>query len=576
MYKEPIEVRLSQAFLPTRKELPSDTIMPSHQLMLRAGMVQLLASGIYSYLPIGWKVIKKVIEIVREEMDRIGAQELMLPILNPIEIWDETGRNADFGEEMFRLQDRKKRSLVLAPTHEEIICDLARKYIQSYKDMPQIWYQIQTKFRDEPRPRSGLIRARQFIMKDSYSMDVDDDHLEESYRLHAEAYKRIFNRCGLQFHIVGASSGLMGGSGSQEFMVESEYGEDTLVICSECDYAANQEIAVSHPQKIDNKKATTHKKLHTPGKKTIKEVTDFLGVQSGQLIKSLIYICDNNPIMVLIRGDHELNESKLLSHLKSPVHPAHSDEVKDHCDTEIGFVGPVGLKKSIKIIADLSLQNQHDMITGANEIDYHLSGVELQSDVQQKIEYADLKTVISGEKCKMCNGKLKIVNAIELGHIFKLGTKYSKSMKAFFLDHQGLEHPIVMGSYGIGIERIVAAAILQNFDDKGIIWNQILAPYLVHIIPIKVDNSDTLKMANQLYDQLKKEEIDTLIDDRTVTPGYKFKDADLLGMPYQVIIGEKWLQDGLIEIKKRKSNEKVFIKTNTVIKTIKSYLNDEV
>ncbi len=565
-------MRLSQAFLPTRKELPSDVIIPSHQLMLRAGMIQLLASGIYSYLPLGWKVIKKVIEIVREEMDRIGAQELMLPILNPIEIWDETGRNMDFGDEMFRLNDRKKRSLVLAPTHEEIICDLARKYIQSYKDMPQIWYQIQTKFRDEPRPRSGLIRARQFIMKDSYSMDVDDDHLEESYTLHAEAYKRIFNRCGLQFHIVGASSGLMGGSGSQEFMVESEYGEDTLVICSQCDYAANQEIAVSHHIKIENKKTVTLKKIHTPDKKTIKEVTDFLGVESGQLIKSLIYICDSKPIMVLIRGDHELNESKLLSHLKCPVHQAYSDEVKDLCDTEIGFVGPVGLKKSVKIIADISLKNQHDMITGANEVNYHFSGIELKRDVKQKIEYADLKTVVSGEKCKICNENLRIVNAIELGHIFKLGIKYSKSMKANFSDSEDRDQPIVMGSYGIGIERIVAAAILQNFDDKGIIWNELLAPYPVHIIPIKVDNVDILKMANKLYDELKKQNIETIIDDRIVTPGYKFKDADLLGMPLQVIIGEKWLQDELIEIKKRKSNERVFVKKNELIKTIKSFL----
>ncbi|MBN2031286.1 proline--tRNA ligase [bacterium] len=565
-------MRLSQAFLPTRKELPSDTVMPSHQLMLRAGMIQLLASGIYSYLPIGWKVIKKVIEIVREEMDRIGAQELMLPILNPIEIWDETGRNTDFGDEMFRLYDRKKRSLILAPTHEEIICDLARKYIQSYKDMPQIWYQIQTKFRDEPRPRSGLIRARQFIMKDSYSMDVDDDHLEKSYQLHAQAYKKIFHRCGLQFHIVTASSGLMGGSGSQEFMVESEYGEDTLVICSDCDYAANQEIAVSHSIKIKNKEAVSLKRLHTPGKKTIKEVSDFLGIQTSQLMKSLIYICNSQPIMVLIRGDHELNESKLLSFLSCPVRPAQPDEVKDLCNTEIGFIGPVGLKKSMRIIADLSLKDQHDLIAGANKKDFHISGIELKRDIKQKIEYSDLKIVKSGEKCKICNGKLKIVNAIELGHIFKLGTKYSKSMKAFFVDNKGHDKPIVMGSYGIGIERIVAAAILQNFDDKGIIWNEVLAPYLIHIIPIKFDNTDILEMANQLYYQLKSQQLDTIIDDRYVTPGYKFKDADLLGMPFQVIVGEKWLHDGLIEIKKRKSNEKIFVKQNEFIKTIKSLL----
>ncbi len=562
---------MSKAFLTTQKEIPVDATIPSHQLMLRTGMIRLLASGVYSYLPLGWKVMKKVIEIIREEMDRIGAQELMLPILNPIDIWDETGRNKDFGDEMFRLQDRKKRSLILAPTHEEVICDLARKYIHSYKDMPQIWYQIQTKFRDEPRPRSGIIRARQFIMKDSYSMDVDDDHLEKSYQLHAEAYRNIFQRCGLQFYIVSASSGLMGGSGSQEFMVESEYGEDTLVICTHCDYAANQEVAVSNSIKLKTKSEAIQK-IHTPGKRTIEEVSHFLKIHPTQMMKSLIYIYDNKPVMVLIRGDYELNESKLVSYLGYPIHPAHQDEIVELCKTEIGFVGPVGLKSSIRILADLSLENQHNLVSGANEKDFHLSGIELNRDVNQKIEYTDLKMVRSGDKCKTCEGDLKIIKAIELGHIFKLGIKYSKSMNASFVDKEGKDHPIVMGSYGIGVERIIATSIIQNFDDKGIIWNKALAPYLVHIIPINVDNNDVLQIANKLYNELNNHHIDTVMDDRNVTPGYKFKDADLLGMPVQMIIGEKWLEDGQIEIKIRKSNERLFVHENVVMNTIQSKL----
>ena len=562
---------MSKAFLPTQKEIPADATIPSHQLMLRTGMIRLLASGVYSYLPLGWKVMKKVIEIIREEMDRIGAQELMLPILNPIDIWDETGRNTDFGDEMFRLHDRKKRLLVLAPTHEEVICDLARKFIHSYKDMPQIWYQIQTKFRDEPRPRSGIIRARQFIMKDSYSMDVDDDHLEKSYQLHAEAYQNIFHRCGLQFHIVSASSGLMGGSGSQEFMIESEYGEDTLVICTRCNYAANQEVAISDSIKVKSK-LDSLQRIHTPGKRTIEEVGHFLGINPNQLMKSLIYICDNKPVMVLIRGDHELNESKLLSYLGHPIYSAHPDEIQEIFKTEIGFVGPINLKSSIRTLADLSLKNQHNLISGANEKDFHLSGIELNRDVNQKIEYTDLKMVCSGDKCKTCEGDLKIVKSIELGHIFKLGIKYSRSMNAFFVDKEGQDRPIVMGSYGIGVERIIAAAIMQNFDDKGIIWNKVLAPYLVHIIPINVDNSDVLQISNKLYNELKNHFFDTIIDDRNVTPGYKFKDADLLGIPIQIIVGEKWLENRQIEIKIRKSNERLFVHENSVINTIQSIL----
>ena len=546
-------MKLSEAYIPTQKEIPTDATIPSHQLMLRSGLIRLLASGVYSFLPLGWKLMQKIMNVIREEMDRIGAQELHLPVLNPIEIWDETGRNSAFGDEMFRLKDRKNRTLVLAPTHEEIICDLARKFIRSYKDMPQIWYQIQTKFRDEPRPRSGVIRARQFFMKDSYSLDASEEGLEKSYKLHAEAYKNIFKRCGLHFHIVGASSGLMGGSGSQEFMMESEYGEDTIVLCENCDYAANMEIAQSVPESIDcENREIEH--IHTPGKKTIEEVSKYLKKSPAELMKSLLFINEDKPIMILIRGDHEVNESKLQSCFGSNIRPATPEEVLNICGVEVGFIGPYSIKNKVRIIADLAIKNQYNLTTGANSTDYHVTGLEFGRDIHSD-DFIDIRNVLPSEKCTICSGQIKIVNAIELGHIFKLGTKYSKNMKAGFLDKDGKEKPIIMGSYGIGVERIIAALIEQNKDEKGIVWNVSIAPYLVHIIPINIDNPDIVNMSQKLHDELKINQIDVIVDDRKVSPGFKFKDADLLGMPYQVIIGENWVKNQEIELKERKTGQ---------------------
>ena len=564
-------MKLSRAYIPTQKEIPTDAVIPSHILMLRAGLIRPLAAGVYSYLPLGWRAMKKAMAIIREEMDRIGAQEIQLPVLNPVEIWDETGRNADFGEGMFRLKDRKNRVLVLAPTHEEVVCDLARNFVKSYKDLPQIWYQIQTKFRDEPRPRSGVIRTRQFIMKDSYTLDADQEGLDKAYELHAQAYRNIFTRCRLKFLVVGASSGLMGGSASQEFMIESRYGEDTLVLCNQCDYAANLEIATSVPLEIDNEEIGSLQRIHTPNKKTIAEVSAFLKKKPAQLMKSLLYIVNNEPIMVLIRGDHNVNETKLQSYVGTQIRPANPQEVIEICGAEIGFVGPIGLKKKVRLIADKALENQHNLTTGANEKDYHLSGVELNRDLQN-VEYADLRTVLSGEKCSQCGGELRVVNAIELGHIFKLGTKYSERMNATYLDSKGQKKPILMGSYGIGVERIIATAIEQNHDEKGIVWDPVLAPYLVHIIPINNDDKEIFAVANRLYSMLLEEKIDALIDDRDVSPGYKFKDADLLGMPLQIIIGEKWHKNHEIEIKKRKSGEILFSSEKNLISTIRSLL----
>ena len=564
-------MKLSSAYIPTQKEIPADAVIPSHQLMLRAGLIRLLAAGIYTYLPLGWKVMQKVIQIIQEEMNRIGAQELYMPVLNPIEIWDETGRNEGFGEEMFRLKDRKDRTMSLAPTHEEIICDLARKFIRSYKDMPQIWYQIQTKFRDEPRPRSGVVRARQFFMKDAYSLDSDIDGLNNSYELHADAYKAIFKRCGLVFHIVGASSGLMGGSASQEFMLESEHGEDSLVLCNSCDYAANLEIARSKTKPVEKNKVEVQK-VHTPGQKTIEEVAQFLKKKPFELMKSLVFISNEDPLMVLVRGDHDVNESKLTSITGAVVRPAHAEEVLEICGAETGFVGPVGLKKNIKIIADEAIKNQHDLTTGANEKDYHLTGLEIGRDFNVEAFY-DLRTVLGNEKCIQCDGDLRTVNAIELGHIFKLGTKYSDAMKATFLDKNGKEKPIIMGSYGIGVERIIAASIEQSHDDKGIVWNTALAPYLIHLIPINYEDPAISDLSDELYKFFMKKGIDILMDDRKASPGFKFKDADLLGMPIQIIVGKKWIQDKKIEIKNRKSGKTVDVKLDEIENTVNEIFN---
>jgi len=546
-------MRLSRYFIPTLKEIPADAVVKSHQIMLRAGLIRPLAAGIYSYLPLGWRVMRKVIQIIREEMDAIGAQEFYLPALNPIEIWEETKRASDFGEEMFRFQDRKNRTIVLAPTHEEIICDIARGEIRSYKDLPQIWYQIQTKFRDEPRPRSGVLRARQFIMKDSYSLDVDEQGLDKSYQLHAQAYKKIFSRCGLKFFVVGASTGLMGGSASQEFMLESEVGEDVVVICDQCGYAANIEVATGKLKtKIQQDGELTE--VYTPDKRTIEQVSQFLNVEPNNLIKSLMYVIDGSPVMILIRGDYTVNESKMMKLFGNNFRPATEAEVAEICGAKVGFIGPIGLIKSIPIYADNTIKNQRGFIVGANKDHYHLKGVDVQRDIKIQ-QFIDVTTVNRGDGCPQCDYSLRVVHAIELGHIFKLGTKYSKSMGVTFLDATGQEQPIVMGSYGIGIERIIAAFIEQHADARGIIWNKALAPFLVHLIPINYRNQTVQLIADKIYHNLEQKKIPTLLDDREVSPGFKFKDADLLGMPIQIIIGEKNLKNQCIELKLRKTNE---------------------
>ncbi len=562
-------MRLSRAFIPTLKETPSDAVIPSHALMIRAGLIRQLAAGVYSELPFGWMAMQEAIAVVREEMNRIGGQELYLPVLNPIEVWEETGRARDFGDEMFRLKDRKGRSMCLAPTHEEIICEIARAFVRSYRDLPQIWYQIQTKMRDEPRPRSGVLRARQFLMKDSYSLDLDEEGLAKSYDLHAVAYRRIFERCGLNFFEVGASSGLMGGTGSQEFMVESEHGEDRVAICSACGYAANLEVASSKPAPIQDPppaidETAEPQLVSTPEMRTIEEVSGFLRVPPERLIKTLVFMTGGDkPVMALVAGDDELNESKLMKALGGAFRPAHPDEIKDLFGAEAGFLGAVRAPK-MPILADLRLQGGRNRITGANQNHYHITGVEVGRHFNPD-RFVDLRTVRDGEGCPACGGRLRVVSAIEIGHIFKLGTKYSASMGANVLDAEGRERPIVMGSYGIGIGRIVACAIESSHDDDGIIWSNALTPYDVILIGIKLNEAEVRQKVEDLYQLLQSSGLDVLYDDRDVSPGFKFKDADLLGIPRQVIVSPRSLAAGGAEIKQRKTGDKIVVPYDQIL-----------
>jgi len=563
-------VKFSTSFFPTQKEVPVDATIPSHILMLRAGLIRPLAAGVYSHLPAGLRVMQKVMNIIREEMNAIGGQEVFLPGLNPIELWQETGRVDDFGDIMFHV---KNRPLVLAPTHEEVICSIAKNFLKSYRDMPQIWYQIQTKFRNEPRPRSGVLRGRQFLMKDSYSMDSSWEGLDVSYDKHAEAYKKIFSRCGLKYFIVGASSGAMGGSGSQEFMVESPSGEDTCVVCPNCNYAANVEVAVSNvPPLSRNNEDLPLEEIHTPDIRTIDELVKFLNVPADTLAKSLVYMQDNKtPILVLMVGNDQLNETKLTSVLGANIRPMHPEEIVQFTGAHAGSLGPVGLK-NFRIIADNRLKDANGLISGANKDNYHIGNIDFVRDVKLN-EYYDLREVQQGEPCTQCGHDLRVVHAIEIGHIFKLGTKYAEGLKAYFLNEKGEEKPIIMGSYGIGVERIVASHIEQNHDENGIIWDKSIAPFRVHLIGLNMKNEMVREASENVYQLLLDDNYEIIFDDRDdVTAGFKFKDADLLGMPLQVIIGEKNLRDGNIEIKVRRTGKRSVVPIDDILDTIHKLL----
>lgn len=560
-------MRLSKSFIPTLKEVPNDAVIPSHILMLRSGMVRMLSAGIYSFLPLGYRVIKNVTKIIREEMDSIGGQEFHLPALNPKEIWEQTGRVEAFGDTMYHL---KNRDYVLAPTHEEIMAYHAKNNLQSYKELPQIWYQIQTKFRNEARPKSGVIRGRQFLMKDAYSFDSSWEGLDESYNKHAAAYRNIFSKCGIKFFVVGASSGAMGGSGSEEFMVKSDAGEDVVAHCEKCGYAANVEVAKSVVDNAPRYESSEEiKEISTPNIKSINELCEFLNINEIQCAKSRVYMHNNSPILVLMSGNDEVNETKLESLLGGNIRPCHPDELLEITGANAGSIGPVGFKH--KVIADLRLKNANNLYSGANKTDYHLSGIDLSRDVKE-IEYFDLRTAQSGDKCEKCGSTIDVFKAIELGHIFKLGTKYTTALEVNFLDEKGEAKPIIMGSYGIGVERVVACFIESNYDDNGIIWSKTLAPFQVHLMCLNAKKEEVLNSSNKIYDQLKAKGYEVLYDDRDAQAGYKFKEADLLGMPIQVIAGEKKLKEGKVEVKIRKSGERFEVEIDKLNETIAQIL----
>jgi prolyl-tRNA synthetase len=569
-------MKLSKYFVPTLKEVPADATVTSHILMLRSGMIRMVSAGIYSFLPLGYRVLRKVSQIVREEMDAIGGQEFHLPAINPKEIWEETGRVEAFGDILFHI---KNRDYVLAPTHEEIITFHAKNVVKSYKDMPQIWYQIQTKFRNEPRPRSGVIRGRQFLMKDAYTLDVSYEALDIAYGLHDKAYRNIFDRCGLDYFVVGASSGAMGGTGSEEFMVKSDAGEDSVAHCTSCGYAANAEVAASKVDTIVRERDGMEVyDIHTPNVRSIDELCDFLKIDESLCAKSRVYVNDGKAVLVLMQGNDDVNESKLKKFLGGNVRPGHSEELLQITGADAGSIGPVGFKG--RTVADLKLKDRNNLYSGANKNDYHIGGIDLKRDLPDRqagvpaIEYADLRVVQSGEGCLNCDNNLEVFTAIELGHIFKLGTKYSEALGALYLDEKGKEQPIVMGSYGIGVERIMACYIEQNFDDKGLIWNKALSPFDIHLIALNMKNETVVSSAEKLYNDLQSEEYEVLFDDRDAAAGFKFNDADLLGMPIQLVVGERKLKENKCEVKIRKTGERFDISLNELSAKLKDFLSN--
>ena len=554
-------MRWSEYFIPTLKEVPSEAEAVSHRLMIRAGLIRKLASGAYTYLPLGLRVLKKVEAIIREEMDAKGALELFLPSLQPVELWHQSGRYKDLGEDLIKFKDRHNRTMVFGPTHEEVITDLVRTNIKSYRQLPITLYQIQTKFRDEVRPRFGVIRSREFIMKDAYSFDRDNAGLDASYKKMYEAYEAIFKRSGLRALAVDADTGVMGGDVSHEFMVLAESGEDFLAHCLACGYAASLAVAACgdslRGQGTRDKGQGTRdkiKEIDTPGVSTIEKVGALLKVKPEQMVKTLVYVADEEPVAILIRGDHEANEAKIKKFLKcAKLEMAGEEIIKKATGGPMGFSGPVGIK--IRIIADHSIKGISNFVTGANKKDKHFINTNLDRDFKVK-EWADLRMITEKDPCPKCNKKISMEHAIEMGHVFKLGLKYSEAMKAEFLDEDGKLKPAVMGCYGIGVNRIIAAAIELNNDKKGIIWPKSIAPFQIIIVPLNYDKENVRKVADQVYADLQSEGIEVLLDDRSESAGVKFNDAELIGIPYQIVIGERALKKGVVELKDR-NNAKI-------------------
>ncbi len=554
-------MKWSKALIPTLKEVPAEADIISHKLMLKAGLIRKVASGLYNFLPLGFKVYYKIENIIREEMDKAGALEILMPILSPAELWYETGRWGLYGKELMRLKDRANRDFVLGPTHEEVVTDLARTEIKSYRDMPKNFYQIRNKFRDEIRPRFGVMRSREFVMKDAYSFDRNEFCSEESYKNMFEAYNKIFNRCGLNFRAVEADSGNIGGSFSHEFMVIAASGEDTLISCSACGYAADKEKAESISASSGNEKEDlkTLEKIHTPGQHTVEQVVAFLKTTPAQLVKTLLYMADGKPVAALVKGDDELHEIKLQRFLGADeLVMMTAEQVETYSKAPVGFAGPLGLS-GMKIFADNAVAKLRNFVIGANEKDMHYINANFDRDFKIN-KFIDLRVPGEGDLCVKCGAALSSLKGIVVGHTYKLGTKYSKTMKAEFLDEDGKRKLMVMGCYGIGLARVIAAAIEQGNDENGIIWPMAIAPYHVIITALNYKDEKIKALSDSIYEELKTQGVEVILDDRDMSAGFKFKDAELIGIPVRITIGNKAVNEGLFEIKLRKTGEEFAVK----------------
>lgn len=558
-------MRMSRLFLQTLREFPADAEVISHKYLVRAGYIRKLTSGVYNYLPLMHRVLRKIENIVREEMDRAGAQEMLMPFVQPAELWEESGRWDVYGKELMRLKDRHGKEMCLGPTHEEVITAVAREGIRSYKQLPINLYQIQSKFRDEIRPRFGLLRGREFIMKDAYSFDRDEEGMKKSYEIMAKAYKRIFERCGLETKPVQSDSGAIGGNVSHEYMVitKTDSGENDVFYCNDCDYAANSNHAVSVlPKAVTDGGFSKCEKVSTPNVKTIKELAEFLKVPESVICKCLVYIADKKPVLVLIRGDKTVEETKLMNAVgaKEEIRPASDAEIEELMqskgfDARPGFIGPNGFD-GIPIIADLTVKELKNFVAAVNENDVHLVGCNFGSEIKMPEHFADVRLACAGEFCPQCGKPLEVTRGIEVGNIFQLGTKYSKAMNATFTDENGKEIPFVMGCYGIGISRTAAAAVERHHDDNGIIWPVSIAPYHAVVVPVNTENEAQKKVAEEIYEKLQKEGIEVLLDDRDERAGVKFKDSELIGIPFRITAG-KTVERGTVELKTRQTGEVV-------------------
>ena len=566
-------MKVSKMLLKTLRETPAEAETVSHQLMLRSGMMRKLAAGIYSYLPMGLRSLHKVEEIIREEMDRAGAQELLMSALLPAEYYQESGRWEVFGPEMFRLKDRNDRDFCLGPTHEEIFTQTVKSEVSSYRQLPLTLYQIQTKYRDERRPRFGVMRSREFMMKDAYSFDRDEAGLDASYQAMYKAYCRIFDRLGLDYIVVDADSGAMGGSGSQEFMVKSESGEAVVAYCETCGYAANDEKAECVPEVAEPEAKKEMKKIHTPNVGTIEELVSFMGTDSKHFAKTLIYVAAGNPVAVMVRGDREVNETKLANLLgvnEGDLEMAEACVVSEVTNAKVGFAGPIGL--SIPVYCDLEVSKMCNFIVGANETDYHFENVNPDDFTPEKV--ADLRTITEGDVCPRCGKAIKTTRGVEVGHIFKLGTKYTDALECTYLDENGKAQTPIMGCYGIGVNRTLAAVIEQNNDENGIIWPVSAAPYQVIVVPVNRNSEEQTALAGSIYEKLQAQGIEVLLDDRDERPGVKFKDADLTGIPVRITVGKK-AAEGLVEYKLRKEQDISEITAEQAIEQACAFIRSE-